>query len=134
VGLLGGNTCPYNSQGDLFNFIITAYGIHPSCGHARLLRGSHTNNYLIKDQIALEHIWGLIHQDTKPRINPCLRHRYPGSNPGALDISRGLNCLVPDPKPQSYTRGPLKGLYCLVLDQRPQSSTGCPHKGLFPWL
>jgi hypothetical protein len=134
--LLGGNTCPYNSRGDLFNFIITAYGIHPSCGHARVQRGSHTNNYLIKDQVAPEHIWGLIHQGTRPRINPCLRHGYPGIRPGALDISRdlthkGLFFLVPDQEPQSSTGGPHKGLFCLVPNQEPQSSTGGPHKGLF---
>jgi hypothetical protein len=130
VGLLGGNACPYNSQGDLFNFIITAYGIHPSCDHARLQRGSYTNNCLIKDQVAPEHFWGLIHQGTRPRINPCPRHGYPGTCPGALDISRDFNCLVPDQEPQSYTGGPLKGLYCLVPDQEPQLSTGGPYKGL----
>jgi hypothetical protein len=131
VGLLGGNACPYNSRGDLFNFIITAYGIHPSCGHACLQRGLHTNNYLIKDQVAPEHIWGLIHQGTRPRINPCLRHGYPGTRPGALDISRDFNCLVPDQEPQSSTGGPYKGLYCLVPDQEPQLSTGGPLKGLY---
>jgi hypothetical protein len=66
-----------NSQGDLLNFIISAYGIHPSCGHACLQRGSYTNNCLIKDQVAPEHFWGLIHQGTRPRIDPCLRHGYP---------------------------------------------------------
>jgi hypothetical protein len=93
-----------------------------------------TKNYLIKDQVAPEHIWGLIHQGTRPRINPCFRHGYPGTHPGALDISRDLNCLVPDQEPQSSTGGPLKGLYCLVPDQEPQLSTGGPYKGLLPWL
>jgi hypothetical protein len=48
-------TYPYNSQGDLFNFIIIACGIHPSCGHAHLQRGSYNNKHLIKDQVAPEH-------------------------------------------------------------------------------
>jgi hypothetical protein len=108
--LLGGNTCPYNSQGDLFNFIITAYGIHPSCGHVRLQRGSHTNNYLIKDQVAPEHIWGLIHQGTKPRINPCLRHGYPGTRPGALDISRDLTAWSQTKNP-SHILGALSRVF-----------------------
>jgi hypothetical protein len=30
-------------QGDLINFIIIAYGIHPSCGHVLLQGGSYTN-------------------------------------------------------------------------------------------
>jgi hypothetical protein len=42
----------------------------------------------------------------------------PWTLPGALDISRGFNCLVPDQEPQSYTGGPYKGLLpCLVPDQ-----------------
>ena len=76
---------------------------------------------------------GLIHQGTRPRINLCLRHGYPGTHPGALDIYRDLNCLVPDQEPQSSTGGPLKGLYCLVPDQEPQLSTRGPYKGLLPW-
>ena len=119
-----------HSQSDLFNFIIIAYGIHPSCGHAHLQRGSYTNTHLMKDQVALEHFWGLIHQGTKPRINACPKHGYPGPCPEALDISRDFNCLVLDQEPQSYTGGPLKGLYCLVPDQEPQLSTGGPYKGL----
>jgi hypothetical protein len=101
-------------------------------------RGSHTNKswyytkiYLIKDQVAPEQIWGLNHQGTRPRINPCFRHGYPRTHLGALDISRDLYCLVPDQEPQSSTGGPHKGLFCLVPDQEPQSSTGDPHKGLF---
>jgi hypothetical protein len=90
----------------------------------------HTNKHLIKDQVAPEHLWGLIHQGTRPRINPCPRHGYPGTCPGALDISRDFNCLVPDQEPQSYIGGPHKGLHCLVPDQEPQSSTGGPYKGL----
>jgi hypothetical protein len=62
---------------------------------------------------------GLIHQGTRPRINPCPRHGYPGTFPGALDISRDFNCLVPDQKPQSYTGGPLRGL--LLLGPRPRT-------------
>jgi hypothetical protein len=119
-----------HSQSDLFNFIIIAYGIHPSCGHPRLQRGTYTNKHLIKDQVALKYLWGLIHQGTRPRINPCPRHGYPGTFPGALDISRDVNCLVPYQEPQSCTGGPLRGLYCLVPDQEPQSSTGGPYKGL----
>jgi hypothetical protein len=152
--LLGGNTCPYNSQGDLFNFIITAYGIHPSCGHACLQRGSHTNNYLIKDQVAPEHIWGLIHQGSKPRINPCLRHGYPGTRPGALDISKDLIAWSQTKNPghilealsrvftawsqtknPSYLLGALTRVFChgsdcLVPDQEPQECTGSPSSQL----
>jgi hypothetical protein len=84
--------------------------------------GSYTNKHLIKDQVAPEHFWGLIHQGTRPRINPCPRHGYPGTYPGALDISRDFNCLVPDQEPQSSTGGPHKGLYCLVPDQEPQGA------------
>jgi hypothetical protein len=127
-------TCPFNSFCDLFNFIITAYGIHPSCGHARLQRGSYTNKHLIKDQVAPEHLWGLIHQGTRPRINPCPRHGYPRTCLGALDISRDFNWLVPDQEPRLSTGGPHKGLHCLVPDQEPQLSTGGPYKGLLPWL
>jgi hypothetical protein len=118
-------------QGDLINFIIIAYGIHPSCGHAHLQGGSYTNKHLIKDQVAPELFWGLIHQGTRPRINPCPKHGYPGTFPGALDISRDFNCLVPDQEPQSYTGGPLRGLYCLVPDQEPQSYTRGPLRGLY---
>ena len=91
------------------NFIITEYGIHPSCDHAHLQRGSHTKNYLIKDQVSPEYFWGLIHQGTRPRINPRPRHGYPGTYLGALDISRDLYCLVPDQEPHSSTGGPQKG-------------------------
>jgi hypothetical protein len=148
--LLSGNTCTYNSQGDLFNVIITAYGIHPSCGHVRLQRGSHTNNYLTKDQVAPEHIWCLIHQGTKPRINPCLRHAYPETRPRALDISRDLTAWSQTKNPShilgalsrvftawSQTKNPnhllgtlTRVFCCLVPDQEPQSSIGGPHKGL----
>jgi hypothetical protein len=92
----------------LFNFIITAYGIHPSCGHACLQRGTYTDKHQIKDQVAPEYLWGLIHQGTRPRINPCPRHGYPGPCPGVLAISRDFNCLVPDQEPQSCTGGPLR--------------------------
>jgi hypothetical protein len=115
----------------LFNFIIIAYGIHPSCGYGCLQRGTYTDKHQIKDQVALEYLLGLIHQGTRPRINPCPRHGYPGPCPGALDISRGFKCLVLDQEPQSYTGGPLRGLYCLVLDQELQSYTGGPLRGLY---
>jgi hypothetical protein len=134
-----------HSQGDLFNFIITAYGIHPSCGHARLQRGSCTNKHLIKDQVALEHLWGLIHQGTRPRINPCPRHEYPGTCPyktylGTLTAwsqtknpSHILGALLRVFTAWSQTKNPShllgalnKGLLCLVPDQEPQSSTGGP--------
>jgi hypothetical protein len=108
-------TLPQNSKGE-----------HPHIGE-------HPTRYLIKDQVAPEYLWGLIHQGARPRINPCPRHGYPGPCPGALDISRGFNYLVPDQEPQSYTGGPLTSLYCLVPDQEPQSYTGGPNKGLFPW-
>jgi hypothetical protein len=112
--------------------------------------GSHTNNYLIKDQVASEHIWGLIHQGTRPRINPCLRHGYPGTRPGALDISRDLTAWSQTKNPShilgalsrvftawsqtknpSYLLGALTRVFCcLVPDQEPQLSTGGPYKGL----
>jgi hypothetical protein len=66
-----------------------------------------------------KYLWGLIHQGTRPRINPCPRHGYPGPCPGALDISMGFNCLVPDQEPQSSTGGPNKGL--LQLGPRPRT-------------
>jgi hypothetical protein len=131
--------CPYTSQGDQLTLsslhmgyiphvVMPIFKISPrSCGPSwKRGRGSHTNkswyytkNYLIKDQVAPEHIWGLIHQGTRPRINPCFRHGYPGIHPGALDISRDLNCLVPDQEPQSSIGGPLKGL--LLLGPRPRT-------------
>jgi hypothetical protein len=126
-------------MGYIPHVVMPIFKISPrSCGPSwKRGRGSHTNkswyytkNYLIKDQVAPEHIWGHIHQGTRPRINPCFRHGYPGTHPRALDIPRDLNCLVPDQEPQSSTGGPHKGLYCLVPDQEPQSSTGGPHKGL----
>jgi hypothetical protein len=117
-------TCPYTSQGDqstlsslhmgyIPHVVMPTFKISPrSCGPSwKRGRGSHTNNCLIRDQVAPEHIWGLIHQGTRPRINPCLRHGYPGTYPGALDISRDLNCLVPDQEPQPSIGGPLKVLY-----------------------
>jgi hypothetical protein len=73
-------------------------------------RGSYTNNYLIKDQVAPEHIWGLIHQGTKPRINPCLRHGYPGTRPGALDISRDLTAWSQTKNP-SHILGALSRVF-----------------------
>jgi hypothetical protein len=136
VGLLGGNTCPFIFKVTLLTLSslhmgYISYVVMPT------FKEDHTpTKYLIKDQVAPEHFWGLIHQGTRPRINPCPRHRYPGPCPGALDISRDFNCLVPDQEPQSYTGGPLKGLYylyCLVPDQKPQSHTGGPNKGLLPW-
>jgi hypothetical protein len=53
---------------------------------------------------------GLIHQGTRPRINPCHGHGYLGLCPRALGLSRGFNCLVLDQEPQSSTGGPLRGL------------------------
>jgi hypothetical protein len=133
----------------LFNFIIIAYGIHPSCGHVHL-QGGHIPIKYFKDQSRIKSpqnfFWGLIHQGLRPRINPCHRHGYPGLCPGALGLSRGFNCLVLDQEPQSSTGGPLRGLlvpdqgstggplrglYCLVPDQEPQSSTGGPLRGLY---
>jgi hypothetical protein len=99
--------------------------------------------YLIEDQVAPEHFWGLIHQGARPRINPCPRHGYPGPCPGALDISRGFNCFGPRPRnpcPRHGYPGPCpgaldisRGFNCLVPDQEPQSYTGGPNKGLLPW-
>jgi hypothetical protein len=101
--------------------------------------GHTPTKYLIKDQVAPEHLWGLIHQGTRPRINPCPRHGYPGPCPGALDISRGFNCLVPDQEPSVIYWGPSQGSLtrvffhgtdCLVLDQVPQECTGGPRSRL----
>jgi hypothetical protein len=119
-------------------FIISPRSCGPSWKRGR---GSHTNKswyytkiYLIKDQVAPEQIWGLNHQGTRPRINPCFRHGYPRTHLGALDISRDLDCLVPDQEPQSSTGGPHKGLChgsnCLVPDQEPQECTGGPSSQL----
>jgi hypothetical protein len=116
-------------QGDLISFIIIAYGIHLSCDHAHLQGGSYTSKVHDQGSSCPRTFLG----SHPPRINPCPRHGYPGPCPGALDISRDFNCLVPDQEPQSYTGGPLRGLYCLVPDQEPQSYTGGPNKGLFPW-
>jgi hypothetical protein len=133
VGLLGGNTCPFILKLTFLTLSSLHMGYIPHVVMPAFKRGSYTNKHQIKDQVAPEHFWGLIHQGTRPRINPCPRHGYPGTCPGALDISRDFNCLVPDQEPQSYTGGPLKGLYCLVPDQEPQLSTGGPNKGLLPW-
>jgi hypothetical protein len=67
----------------------------------------------------------------KTKDQPMPQAWVPWTFPGALDISRDFNYLVPDQEPQSYTGGPLRGLYCLVPDQEPQSSTGGPLKGLY---
>jgi hypothetical protein len=113
-------------------------GYIPHVGMSPFREGHTPTRYLIKDQVAPEHFWGLIHQGPRPRINPCPRHGYPGPCPGALDISRGFNCLVPDQEPQSCTGGPLRGLYCLVPDQelihqgtRPRINP-CPRHGPCP--
>jgi hypothetical protein len=130
-------------------FIVSPRSYGPSWERGR---GSHINTswyytkiYLVKDQVAPEHIWGLIHQGTRPRINPCFKHGFPGTHPGALDTSRDLyqpprNTSKDQSKhrariPWNTSRGPRThlGSYCLVLDQEPQSSTGGPHKGLLPW-
>jgi hypothetical protein len=96
-------------QGDL----VTLSSLHmeyiPYVVMPNFKEGHAPTKYLIKDQVAPEHFWGLIHQGTRPRINPCPRHGYPGPCPGTLNISRGFNCLVPDQEPQSYTGGPLRG-------------------------
>jgi hypothetical protein len=122
-------------MGYIPHVVMPAFKISPrSCGPSwKRGRGSHTNNYLIKDQVAPEHIWGLIHQGTRPRINPCLRHGYPGTHPGALDISRDLNCLVPDQEPQSSIWGPSQG--SLLLGPRPRTPIiyWGPVEGLFAW-
>jgi hypothetical protein len=119
-----------HSQSDLIILSSLHMGYIPHVGMSPFREGHTPTRYLIKDQVAPEHFWGLIHQGTRPRINPCPRHGYLGPCPGALDISRGFNCLVPDQEPQSCTGGPLRGLYCLVPDQEPQSCTGGPNKGL----
>jgi hypothetical protein len=113
-----------HSQSDLIILSSLHMGYIPHVGMSTFREGHTPTRYLIKDQVAPEHSWGLIHQGTRPRINPCPRHGYPGIFPGALDISRDFNCLVPDQEPQSCTGGPLRGLYCLVPDQEPQSSIG----------
>jgi hypothetical protein len=75
-------------------FIVSPRSYGPSWERGR---GSHINTswyytkiYLIKDQVAPKHIWGLIHQGTRPRINPCFRHGFPETHPEALDTSRDL--------------------------------------------
>jgi hypothetical protein len=56
------------------------------------------------------HIWGLIHQGTKPRINPCLRHGYPRTCPGALDISRDFTAWSQTKNP-SHILGALSRVF-----------------------
>jgi hypothetical protein len=110
-------------------------GYIPHVGMSPFREGHTPTRYLIKDQVAPEHLWGLIHQGPRPRIKPCPRHGYRGPCPGALDISRGFNCLVPDQEPQSCTRGPLRDLYCFVPDQElihqgtSPSINPCPRHG-----
>jgi hypothetical protein len=75
--------------------------------------------------------WGLIHQGTRPRINPCFRHGYPGTYPGALDTSRDLyqpprNTSKDQSKlkariPCNISRGPRKHLGSLLLGPRPRT-------------
>jgi hypothetical protein len=152
-------------MGYIPHVVMPIFKISPrSCGPSwKRGRGSHTNkswyytkNYLIKDQVAPEHIWGLIHQGTRPRINPCFRHGYPGTHPGALDISRDLviywgpsqGSQTKNPshllgalsrvftawsqtKNPSYLLGALSRVFChgsncLVPDQEPQECTGGP--------
>jgi hypothetical protein len=101
-------------------------------------RGSHTNISwyytkicLVKDQVALECIWGLIHQGTRPRINPCFRHGFLGTHPGALDTSRDLhqpprNTSKDQSKlmariPWNIFRGPRIHLGSLLLGPRPRT-------------
>jgi hypothetical protein len=89
-------------MGYIPHVVMPAFKISPrSCGPSWTRgRGSHTNNYLIKDQVAPEHIWGLIHQGTKPRINPC-----PGTRPGSLDISRDLTAWSQTKNPNHLLGG-----------------------------
>jgi hypothetical protein len=126
VGLQGGNTCSFIFKVTLLTLSSLHMEYIPYVVMPTFKEGHIPTRYLIEDQVAPEHFWGLIHQGARPRINPCPRHGYPGPCPGALDISRGFNCLVPDQEPQSYTGGPLRGLYCLVPDQEPQECTGGP--------
>jgi hypothetical protein len=129
-------------------------GYIPHVGMSPFREGHTPTRYIIKDQVAPEHFWGLIHQGPRPRIKPCPKHGYPGPCPGALDISRGFNCLVPEQEPQSRTGGPLgvftawsqtrnpshilgaltrvfcHGTDCLVPDQVPQECTGGPRTQL----
>jgi hypothetical protein len=83
--------------------------------------------YLIGDQVAPEPFLGSYPPRSKTKDQPMPQAWVPWTFPGALGLSRGLNCLVLDQEPQSYTGGPLRGLYCLVLDQEPQSYWG-PYK------
>ena len=133
MGLLSGNTCPFIFKVTLLTLSSLYMGYIPHVVMPIFKEGHTPTKYLIKDQVAPEHFWGLIHQGTRPSINPCPKHGYPGLCPRALDISRDFNCLVLDQEPQSCTGGLLKGLYCLVPDQEPQSSTGGPYKGLSAW-
>jgi hypothetical protein len=115
----------------LFDFIITAYGIHPSCGHVPLQGGSYTNKIPDQGSGCPRTFLGSYPPRSKTKDQPMPQAWVPWTFPGALDISRDFNYLVPDQEPQSYTGGPLRGLYCLVPDQEPQSSTGGPLRGLY---
>jgi hypothetical protein len=92
--------------------------------------GHTPTKYLIGDQVAPEPFLGSYPPRSKTKDQPMPQAWVPWTFPGALGLSRGLNCLVLDQEPQSYIGGPLRGLYCLVLDQEPQSYTGGPNKGL----
>jgi hypothetical protein len=120
-------------MGYIPHVVMPAFKISPrSCGPSwKRGRGSYTNNYLIKDQVAPEHIWGLIHQGTRPRINPCFRHGYPRTHLGALDISRDLyqppRSTSKDQSrlrariPWNTSRGPRIHLGSLLLGPRPRT-------------
>jgi hypothetical protein len=116
-------------------FIVSLKSYGPSWERGR---GSYINTswyytkiYLVKDQVAPEHIWGLIHQGTRPRINPCFRHGFPGTHPGALDTSRDLyqppmNTSKDQSKlrariPWNTSRGPRIHLGSLLLGPRPRT-------------
>jgi hypothetical protein len=119
-------------QGDLINFIIIAYGIHPSCGHVLLQGGSYTNKIPDRGSSCPRTFLGSYPPRSKTKDQPMPQAWVPWTFPGALDISRGFNCLVQDQEPQSYTGGPYKGL--LLLGPRPRTpviySTGGPLRGL----
>jgi hypothetical protein len=99
VGLHSGNTCSFIFKVTLltlssFHMEYIPYVVMPT-----FKEGHIPTKYLIKDQVAPEHFWGLIHQGARSRINPCPRDGYPGPCPRALDISMGFNYLVPDQEP-----------------------------------
>jgi hypothetical protein len=98
-------------QGDLINFIIIAYGIHPSCGHVLLQGGSYTNKIPDRGSSCPRTFLGSYPPRSKTKDQPMPQAWVPWTFPGALDISRGFNLLGPRPRTPVIYWGPLQGSF-----------------------